>query len=160
MTGLIEPPKFEGGGLWDFTYWMMKMEVFFDMNWDTMMVIKEPFEVLKDKKRKKFRPRYWIEEQTARSKANSKVISILIDILPNDMMSRVGKYENAHDLWSKVKKVQWEELMPTQEEEEKEKSEEMDVEAQVEEDQQEVEKCSTSEEENEYETSSTYSRVE
>ena len=85
---------------------MMKIEVFFDTDWDTMMVIKDPFEVPRDKKGKKLRPRHWTEEQISQSKANSKVISILIDMLPSNVMRCVGEYENAHDLWSKIKKVQ------------------------------------------------------
>ena len=106
MAGFIVPPKFEGGSRGDITYWMMKMEVFFNTDWDTMLVVKEPFEVPKDKKGKKLRPRHWTEEQTTRSKVNDKVISILVDILPSNVLSDVGEYKNAHDLWSKIKKVQ------------------------------------------------------
>ena len=117
---------------------------------------KEPFKVPKDKKGKKLRTRHWTEEQTSRSEANSKVIAILIDLLPPNVISGVGKYENAHELWSKVKKFPWEEFLATLEEEEKEKSEETDVVAQEEEvEQPEVKPCSTSEEDKEDETSST-----
>ena len=55
MAGCIVPPKFEGGSLGDITYWMKKMEIFFNTDWDTMMVVNEPFKVPKDKKGKKLR---------------------------------------------------------------------------------------------------------
>ena len=54
------------------------MEVYFETDFDVMLTLLNGFEVPKDKKGKKLRPRHWTEEQKSLSKANEKVISILL----------------------------------------------------------------------------------
>ncbi|MCQ7222080.1 hypothetical protein NP006_23550, partial [Salmonella enterica] len=147
----LNPPKYEGGSLEDIEFWIMKMEVFFNTDWDVMLIVKEPFEAPRDKKGKKIRPRHLTEKQATRSKANEKVISILINLLSNDVMRCVGEYENAHELWSKIKMV-LREPKPTPVEE---MSKEEDIVAQVEGEQPEVESHSTSEDKMDEEMPST-----
>lgn len=58
----------------------------------------EGFEVLKDKQEKPLRKSKWTKEQVKKFKTYDKVTKILIDLLPNDILYKLGKYNDISKL--------------------------------------------------------------
>ena len=88
----IHPPKFNG----DFATWKWKMEVFFKMDFDSLITMKYGFAALKDKEENT-----WSKKEQAEFVANGKAEFHLLNVLPPQEVSRIGSYDSAKDLWEK-----------------------------------------------------------
>lgn len=44
----------------------------------------------------------WTESQVSKSDTNNQVINLLINILPNDIICRIGKCKNTYNLWTRL----------------------------------------------------------
>lgn len=100
-----------------FEYYKSWMEHFIMMEINSLFILMEDFGVSKDSKGRLLKNKKWIEEKIQKSKENSKVTWMFINILPNDILCKIGEYRNTIELCAKPIKLH-EEASPAQKEDE------------------------------------------
>ncbi|KAG6536895.1 hypothetical protein ZIOFF_001971 [Zingiber officinale] len=59
----------------DFNFWRTRLETWFQMDWNQLEVLEDPFEAPMDKKGKRLRPRHWTEEQKEQAEVDKEIIA-------------------------------------------------------------------------------------
>lgn len=75
-------------------------------NFKSQVTLKEGFTVPIYEQGMPLQEDKWTKSQIEKSKTNTKVLSLLLNIVPNNVLYRIGKYKNAHDLWTQLTKLQ------------------------------------------------------
>ena len=78
------------------------MEVFFETDFDIMLIMENGFEVPRDQDNKILEKTRWSKKQREEHLANSKAIHHLLNVLPQQEVTRVGTYSSAKELWEKL----------------------------------------------------------
>lgn len=65
---------------------------------DSWVTLKEGFEVSKNEQGMPLQQDKWTRNQVQKSKVNSKVTKLLLNVLPNKILCKLGRYKNVYDL--------------------------------------------------------------